>query len=101
MPSDLLLRAVLIVGVFISVGTSPSLAQDDAAAVAPPTTREDPESDAETEERLGPADEDEAAEAETPVMNAAAFGGLKLRSLGPALMSGRIGDLAVNPSRDA
>ncbi len=27
------------------------------------------------------------------------FGGLKLRSIGPALMSGRIGDLAVNPEK--
>ncbi len=36
-----------------------------------------------------------------PVMSSGAFAGLKFRSIGPALMSGRIGDLAVNPHRDA
>jgi len=41
------------------------------------------------------------AEEEPPVIGKAAFAGLKFRSIGPALMSGRIGDLAVNPHRDA
>jgi len=46
------------------------------------------------------AQEEESAE-EDPVMSASSFAGLKFRSIGPALMSGRIGDLAVNPHRDA
>src|SRR5512142_3390776 len=33
------------------------------------------------------------------VMAADTFAGLKLRSIGPALTSGRIGDLAVDPKR--
>ena len=36
------------------------------------------------------------AEDKSP-MNSATFNGLKFRSIGPALASGRIGDLAVNP----
>ncbi len=38
---------------------------------------------------------------EQPVMSSGTFGGLRFRSIGPALMSGRVGDLAVNPQRDA
>lgn len=41
------------------------------------------------------------AEEEPPVMSADTFAGLKFRSIGPALMSGRVGDLAVNPKRPA
>ena len=44
--------------------------------------------------------QDEGDEDE-PIMSASAFGGLKFRSIGPALMSGRIGDFAVNPDRPA
>lgn len=36
-----------------------------------------------------------------PELSASAFGGLRFRSVGPALMSGRIGDFAVNPDRPA
>lgn len=36
-----------------------------------------------------------------PELSATAFGGLRFRSVGPALMSGRIGDFAVNPDRPA
>jgi len=35
--------------------------------------------------------------AEAELMSAETFAGLKLRSIGPALMSGRVGDFAVNP----
>ncbi|MEM7229078.1 MAG: glycosyl hydrolase [Planctomycetota bacterium] len=38
---------------------------------------------------------------EESVMSSGSFSGLKFRSIGPALMSGRIGDLAVNPNRHA
>lgn len=41
------------------------------------------------------------AEEPVDVMSAGTFAGLKLRSLGPALSSGRIGDFAVNPSNPA
>ncbi|MEM1330101.1 MAG: glycosyl hydrolase [Planctomycetota bacterium] len=43
----------------------------------------------------------EGEPADEPVMSSGAFAGLRFRSIGPALMSGRIGDLAVNPHRDA
>jgi len=36
-----------------------------------------------------------------PVLSKSAFSGLKFRSIGPALMSGRVGDFAVNPHRPA
>ncbi len=39
----------------------------------------------------------EQAEAETDVMAAGTFAGLKLRSIGPALMAGRISDIVVDP----
>ena len=42
------------------------------------------------------ADDDEDEEPEP--MSAGAFAGLQFRSLGPALMSGRIGDIAVDPT---
>ena len=42
-----------------------------------------------------PADDSKPAD----VMSADTFAGLKLRSIGPALTSGRIGDLAVDPKR--
>ncbi|MEM1183379.1 MAG: glycosyl hydrolase [Planctomycetota bacterium] len=48
-----------------------------------------------------PANGTEDDHEEEPVMSPGAFSGLKFRSIGPALMSGRIGDLAVNPDRDA
>ena len=40
---------------------------------------------------------EEGEEAEEKTMSAGTFAGLKLRSIGPALMSGRVGDFAVNP----
>ena len=36
-----------------------------------------------------------------PLMSADTFAGLKLRSIGPALMAGRIGDFAVDPNNRA
>ena len=48
-----------------------------------------------------PSAEDTATEEEPPVIGKQAFAGLRFRSIGPALMSGRIGDLAVNPHRNA
>lgn len=40
----------------------------------------------------------EGEEEEKPLMSSGTFGGLKFRGIGPALMSGRIGDIAVNPN---
>ncbi len=40
---------------------------------------------------------DAAGKKEEELMSAETFAGLKLRSIGPALMSGRVGDFAVNP----
>ncbi len=48
-----------------------------------------------------PESSGEDGDEDQPVMSAGSFSGLKFRSIGPALMSGRIGDLAVNPHRDA
>ena len=45
-------------------------------------------------------DEDESDDAEDKkLVSKDTFAGLKLRSIGPALMSGRIGDFAVNPDK--
>ena len=52
---------------------------------------------------LGAAAEDAAKEdaAEEKLMSAGTFAGLKLRSIGPALTSGRVVDFAVNPENRA
>ncbi|MEM7622822.1 MAG: hypothetical protein AAF235_06420, partial [Planctomycetota bacterium] len=42
--------------------------------------------------------EDKSHEDEAPTLGASTFSAIKARSIGPALMSGRIGDLAVNPN---
>ena len=42
--------------------------------------------------------DEEKADQEKGKLNAGTFAGLKLRSIGPALMSGRIGDIAVDPT---
>ena len=52
----------------------------------------------------GPAlgqDEADDEEEDQPVMSKGSFSGLKFRAVGPALMSGRIGDFAMNPDRPA
>ncbi|WP_244825864.1 VPS10 domain-containing protein [Carboxylicivirga linearis] len=38
--------------------------------------------------------------AQKPLMNDSTFSGLKLRNIGPALMSGRIADIAIHPKND-
>jgi photosystem II stability/assembly factor-like uncharacterized protein len=51
-----------------------------------------------------PANQEAAPEtqpAKEELMSADTFAGLTLRSIGPALMSGRVGDLAVNPTNRA
>ena len=47
------------------------------------------------------ADEKEQPPADSSRLVAKTFEGLKLRSLGPALMSGRIADIAVHPRRQS
>ncbi len=47
------------------------------------------------------AKETAASETNAPPLPEHVFAGLKVRSLGPALMSGRIGDFAVNPQNPA
>ncbi|MCA9300869.1 MAG: hypothetical protein KDA28_17485, partial [Phycisphaerales bacterium] len=46
-------------------------------------------------------DEDQDKDQDQSAVGSGAFGGLKFRSIGPALMSGRVGDFAVNPNRPA
>ncbi len=50
---------------------------------------------------LAPADEKNEAEEDPSPLKEATFKGLKLRSIGPALMSGRIADIAVHPKRQS
>ena len=47
---------------------------------------------------LWAAAQEEEQEQEKGKLNAGTFSGLKLRCIGPALMSGRISDLAVDPT---
>ncbi|MCH7705260.1 MAG: glycosyl hydrolase, partial [Planctomycetes bacterium] len=44
-------------------------------------------------------DDSEGESGKDKPMSAGTFAGLKLRSIGPALMSGRVGDFAVNPAK--
>ncbi|MCP5068543.1 MAG: glycosyl hydrolase [bacterium] len=45
----------------------------------------------------GPASEEEDEDAARDVLSAGNFSGLSFRSIGPSLMAGRVGDLAVDP----
>ncbi|MEM8678639.1 MAG: glycosyl hydrolase [Planctomycetota bacterium] len=66
-------------------------AAQDAAAASPPADTQDAKAEDAT-------DDQDAEEDSTPAqIDNSLFGGLRVRSIGPALMSGRIGDLAVNP----
>lgn len=64
-------------------------------AFAQETTGDSGEADAEDTE----AAEEENAEPELAELDGTLVSPLRLRSIGPALMSGRIGDIAVNPER--
>jgi len=81
------IRVVVFAILSILLGLSPSYAQNSD------TVDDDvrPDADVETD---ADADDDSG-------MSAGSFRGLRFRSIGPALMSGRIGDIAVNPHRDA
>jgi len=88
------IRFALLAALFSLVHVRPAAAQfdpDEAEYAQDEQLEDEPASD-ETDED---ADEDE----DEPVMSAGSFSGLKFRSIGPALMSGRVGDFAVNPDR--
>ena len=66
-------------------------AAQDAAAASPPADNQDAKAEDAT-------DDQDAEEDSTPAqIDNSLFGGLRVRLIGPALMSGRVGDLAVNP----
>ena len=83
MPESFRVRSVLFIAGIALLGCAPMQAQDAGVTAVDAGT-----------------DETSPEEAESS-MSAGAFSGLKFRSIGPALMSGRIGDVAVNPHRDA
>lgn len=70
----------------------PAAAQEVPPQESQPAAQSQPESAA-----AQPADQQQPEE----LMSAGTFAGLALRSIGPALMSGRVGDLAVNPDNRA
>lgn len=80
------IRTALLLASLTAIPLSPAVAQDEEPM----------------DEQIAEVTDESADEAEDqPGMSASAFGGLKFRSVGPALMSGRIGDFAVNPDRPA
>ena len=90
--------AALILLVALAIGLAPAAEPDrDAVSDAEDKAVEAPVAEVTAEE----ADPAEQEAEEEKVMSAGSFGGLKFRSVGPALMSGRVGDLAVNPNRHA
>ena len=98
------IRFALLAALFSFAFARPAVAQDDPDE--PEVTDleiyqiNEPEADEPAETPDEPA-ADEEEEEEEPVMSAGSFSGLNSRSIGPALMSGRIGDFAVNPDRSA
>jgi photosystem II stability/assembly factor-like uncharacterized protein len=61
----------------------------------------DPPQEKSDKEKKGDAKEGKKDEAKKEPYSAATFAGLKLRAIGPALTSGRIADLAVDPKQPA
>ncbi len=78
-----------------------SLAQDaDVKAQTAPTSTESKKSAKNQQNKSAPAEanqEDKKEEEKKPGMNAGTFAGLKFRSIGPAVASGRVMSIAVNP----
>ena len=90
------MRTRTILAVFLGVAVAcGALAADQSAKVEPakkPAAA--PVAKADKAKAAAPSEEKKPE-----LMSAETFAGLELRSLGPALMSGRIGDLAVDPER--
>lgn len=68
------------------------------AALAPLAWAQDPETPPEDEGAVANEESaEEESEEDKPLMSKGTFGGLAFRSIGPALMSGRIADIAIHP----
>ncbi len=81
---------------------STSAAQDEPPPSNPEAAAEDAESEPGAEDEAGANDAKEGdGEEEKSRMTAGTFAALRLRSIGPALGSGRIGDFAVDPRNRA
>ena len=89
-----LLLAVLLLGLSVFGQKS----QDpDADKAGQPAAKKDQKKDKKKEDSKTPAAEGKKDEEKKPGMNADTFSGLKFRSIGPAVASGRVMAIAVNP----
>ncbi|MEM7316592.1 MAG: glycosyl hydrolase, partial [Planctomycetota bacterium] len=101
---SLIVLAIMFVGLPITVSsTSAQEEKQSADSTAEDSATQDDESDEATEDDKddeGDSDGqgDNEAEEAPPQIDSSLFSGLSARLIGPALMSGRIGDLAVNPN---
>ena len=75
-----------------SLLASAALAQDPAESA--PATPAQPAQPAETAQEAPAEEEEQEAESK---LKSATFAGLEMRGIGPALMSGRIADIAIHP----
>ena len=91
--------STLIISILFAA--SPALAQDKGAdpqsATAAQPSKKDVKKDQKKEEKKEEPKKEEAKEEKKPGMNADTFSGLKFRLIGPAVASGRVMSIAVNP----
>jgi photosystem II stability/assembly factor-like uncharacterized protein len=84
--------------VFLTFSFLMAAPQDKSAdAAARPAAKKDSKKDQKKDEKVEAKDKDKDKEEKKPGMNAETFSGLKFRSIGPAVASGRVMAIAVNP----
>ena len=92
--------AVALAVFFLTFSTLIAASQDsDKTAVPAPAAKKNPKKDQKKDVgKAAPSqDKDKKDEEKKPGMNAETFSGLKFRSIGPAVASGRVMSIAVNP----
>ncbi|MCU1302336.1 MAG: hypothetical protein JWQ87_2620 [Candidatus Sulfotelmatobacter sp.] len=89
--------AFVAAALFIALSSFAATPQDkDADKAGRPAVKKEPKKDQKREEKKDETKDKEKDE-KKPGMNAETFSGLKFRSIGPAVASGRVMSIAVNP----
>jgi photosystem II stability/assembly factor-like uncharacterized protein len=94
--------AVVLAAVFFSLSTLVAVSQDKdpgkkPAAAVKKDQKSGQKKDEKKDEAAKDKDKDKDKDEKKPGMNAETFSGLKFRSIGPAVASGRVMSIAVNP----
>jgi len=92
--------AIAVVILFLTFSNLIAAPQDkdaDKTAVPAPAPKKNARKDQKRVESTAASSQDKKDEEKKPGMNADTFSGLKFRSIGPAVASGRVMSIAVNP----